>query len=203
MLYSRLSKYYDPFFRWVTLPRQKMLIQGIRVKPGARIMDLGVGTGLALPLYPRHCKVVGVDISPKMLQRARRRVRSNNLTHVELVQCDALDIDKGFPKSSFDIIIGAFILSVIDDPVRVLKNMKKVGKPDCSMFIINHLRSSHPLFAKCEGLLEPICKKLGWHFQLNLENALAEAGLRVVSQKPCYAFDLYSIVHVKNGNGKA
>jgi phosphatidylethanolamine/phosphatidyl-N-methylethanolamine N-methyltransferase len=199
ILYSRLSGYYDTFFGWITLPRQKLMIQKIGIPEGAKIMEVGVGTGLALPHYPKHCEVMGVDISAKMLKHARKRVAKKQLTHVALEEMDAKEIDNHFPPDTFDYIIGAFVLTVVDDPVRVLKNMKRVGKPDCSIYILNHSKSSHPVLGRCERMFEPFAKKIGWRYDVDLDDVCEKAGLNIVSQKPCYPGDFYTILHAKNG----
>ncbi|MHC4598808.1 MAG: class I SAM-dependent methyltransferase [Planctomycetota bacterium] len=199
ILYSRLSGYYDTIFGWLTLPRQKLMIQKIGIPCGAKIMEVGVGTGLALPHYPKHCDVMGVDISSKMLKHARKRVTKKKLTHVELMEMDAKEIDARFPPNTFDFIIGAFVLTVVDDPVRVLKNMKRVGKPDCSIFILNHSKSRHPVLSRCERMLEPFVRKIGWRYDVDLDDVVDQAGLTIVSQTPCYPGDLYTILHAKNG----
>lgn len=199
ILYNRLSSCYDFLFRWITYPRQKAMLNSIPIRPGARVMDLGVGTGISLPLYPRHCRVTGVDISPKMLARARRRAARKKLTHVELVEMDAHGLDEAFPQNTFDIIIAAFVLTVTEDPVRVLKNMKRIGKPDCTLFILNHSKSLNPLVRKCEKILQPLCKRIGWRTGVDLEQLILEAGLHVVSKRPCFRHDPYFVVQARNG----
>jgi phosphatidylethanolamine/phosphatidyl-N-methylethanolamine N-methyltransferase len=199
ILYSRLSDYYDTLFRWFTIPRQKALMKEMEIEPGSHIMDLGVGTGLSLHLYPRNCRVTGIDISPKMLTHARKRVVRKKLHHVDLVEMDAHELDKGFDSDTFDVIVASFVLTVVKDPVRVLRHMKTVGKPDCTMYIVNHSRSHQPALRKCEEFLEPICRKIGWNYAVDLEDVIEKAGLHVVSTRPCFPYDPWVIVQARNG----
>jgi len=199
ILYSRLSDYYDTIFRWLTFPRHKVLMKEMDIEPGSRVMDLGVGTGLSLHLYPRNCRVTGIDISPKMLSHARKRVRRKNLHHVDLMEMDAHDLDKAFERDSFDVIVASFVLTVVQDPVRVLRHMKTVGKPGCTMYIVNHSKSRHPIIKRCEGFLEPLCRKIGWNYGVDIEEVIEKAGLRVVSKRPCFPYDPYVIVQARNG----
>lgn len=199
LLYSKLSACYDPFFRWITAPRQKSLIRRIPLKPGDKILDLGVGTGVSLPIYPDFCHVTGVDNSPDMLSRARRRIEKKDLENVDLVQADAMKIDRQFSRNTFDYVVAAFVLSVVDDPVRMLKNMKAVGKRDGSFYVLNHFRSRNPVLRKCERIMDPIGRKLGWNYEVDAENVMREAGLSIVWKKPCYPLDLFTIIHAKNG----
>lgn len=199
VLYSRFSGYYDTLFQWITFPRQRALLRTVKFKPGDRILEIGVGTGLALHLYPPHCRVTAIDISPRMLEHARRRVVARRLKHVELLEMDALDIDEAFAPGTFDYIVAAFVMSVVSDAEKVMKSMKKIGKPGCTILICNHSRSRHPVVEKCERAMEPLCRKLGWRYGLDLEDLAASSGLRIVHEQACYFYDPYRIVHVKNG----
>ena len=199
IFYDRLSSYYDTAFRWMSLPRQRALLRTVSFKPGSRILDLGVGTGLALNLYPRHCKVTGVDVSRSMLEHARRKAENKGLTNVELLELDAHDLDTAFSPNTFDYVVAAFVMSVVKDPVRVMKNIKTVGKHDCLILIVNRIKGGNELLTRGEKLLEPVCSKLGWHTALDMNSVLGAAGLNMVQQKPCFPYDLYTIVHAKNG----
>lgn len=199
ILYSRLANHYDTLFQWVFFPRQRKMIRNIPVRRGARVLDLGVGTGYSLPLYPKHCSVVGVDRSGEMLEQARHRIRLNKIENAELIQMDALHIDKVFPRGHFDLITASFVLSVVHDPVSLLKKMKAVGTTDCSIYILNHLPSTHPVVGRCENLLEPITRRLGWHYSLDVDRIVPEAGLHIVSRKRCFRFDIFTVIHARNG----
>lgn len=203
IFYTRLSGYYDTAFRWICLPRQHALMRTASFKPGSRILDLGVGTGMALHLYPRNCKVIGVDNSPAMLDQARKKAKYRGLANVELLEMDAHEIDRAFEPETFDYVVAAFVISVVNDPVKVLQNMKRVGKHGCLMLIVNRIKGGNEVVTACERMLEPLCSKLGWRTALDLPAALREAGLNVVQKRPCFPYDLYSIVHATNGVGAA
>jgi phosphatidylethanolamine/phosphatidyl-N-methylethanolamine N-methyltransferase len=83
-LYYEFSHLYDLIFRRVFYPRIAMVIRSLNLEPGARILELGVGTGLSLDAYPPHCQVTGIDLAPDMLERAQDKVNRNGWRHVTL-----------------------------------------------------------------------------------------------------------------------
>ncbi len=195
VLYSKFSRFYDSLFSWVTLPRQREAIKGAGIGRGARIMDLGVGTGLSLNLYPQTCRVTGIDVSEKMLAHARRRVEALRLGNVDLRCLCAEEIDGAFPAGHFDFIFAAFVISVVDDPVDVLRRMAKVGKEDCTFVLVNHFKSRNPLMAAVENVMGPLCEKIGWKNGVDMDQVVSDAGLRIVSRRKYLPTDIWTIVH--------
>jgi phosphatidylethanolamine/phosphatidyl-N-methylethanolamine N-methyltransferase len=200
VLYSKFSRFYDPLFRWVTLPRQREAIRGAGIRPGSRVMDLGVGTGLSLNLYPSGCRVTGVDISDEMLCLARRRVDRWRLDNVDLHCVDAGAVDEAFPPHHFDYVFAAFVISVVEDPVDVLKRIRRIGKEDCTFVLVNHFRSLHPVMATVERALEPLCNRIGWKNGVNLDEVLRASGLAVIRKKKYLPTDIWTIVYARNAS---
>src|SRR3712207_3536195 len=100
-IYARYSRIYDAIFsRWFS-PRQRHVIRNLDLKPGQRVLDVGVGTGISLPLYPEHVQVTGVDLSREMLREAQKKVSSYHLNHVDLLEMDAGYL--AFPDYTFDV----------------------------------------------------------------------------------------------------
>src|SRR4051812_3668299 len=81
--YRRYASIYDALFGPVLHPGRKAVIEALACRPGERVLEVGVGTGLSLPLYPRGTRLVGIDVSPEMLQKARSRVARLGLSNVE------------------------------------------------------------------------------------------------------------------------
>src|SRR6267378_1699730 len=102
--YRRYAKVYDALFGPVLQPGRKAVMEALDCRPGERVLEVGVGTGLSLPLYPPFVRVTGVDLSREMLEKARMRVRRRELSNVEgLHEMDAQAMD--FPDASFDKIV--------------------------------------------------------------------------------------------------
>ena len=92
-IYANYSYFYDLLFKQFFYPRQRHVIQTMKIKPNRKVLDVGVGTGLSLPVYPRHCYVTGIDLSTEMLKKARQKVKRFNLSHVTLREMDAMNLD--------------------------------------------------------------------------------------------------------------
>ena len=142
-IYARYSYIYDLIFKRWFHPRQQHAIRSLDIQPGQRVLDVGVGTGFSLPLYPRHAQVIGVDLSSKMLREAQKKVRDEHLRHVTLLEMNAEDL--AFPDNTFDVVIAAFVISVVPNPVRLVAEMKRVSKPQGQLVIINHFQSDNRL----------------------------------------------------------
>ena len=121
--------------RWF-YPRYRHVIRGLYLEPEQLVLHVGVGTGMALPLYPREVSVIGVDLSPTMLQQARKKVDDYQLDNVSLVQMDAGYL--AFPDNSFDVIMAAFVSRVVPDPVRFSDEIKRVSKADGTIVLISY-----------------------------------------------------------------
>lgn len=108
--YRRYAHGHDLYFGALFQPGRKAVIARMRCHPGERVLEVGVGTGLSLPLYPPYVRVTGVDISREMLARAEARQRRLGLDHVTLHCLDAERMD--FPDDSFDKVVAMYVMSV-------------------------------------------------------------------------------------------
>jgi len=126
-LYYEFSHLYDVFFGRVFYPRIVRVIRSLGIEPGARVLELGVGTGLSLEAYPQHCQVTGIDLAPEMLERAQDRVNRNGWRHVTLQQGDALNL--AFADDAFDYVMAFHVVSVVPDPQRMMAEAERVCRP--------------------------------------------------------------------------
>jgi phosphatidylethanolamine/phosphatidyl-N-methylethanolamine N-methyltransferase len=192
-IYAGYSNVYDYIFKWFFSPRHQHVINSLNIGTNARVLDVGVGTGLSLPLYPSHCQVVGIDLSGDMLKKAWKKVRKHGLATVSLMEMDASRL--AFEDNTFDYVVAAFVISVVPDPVRVISEMKRVAKPDGRIVIINHFQSHNPMVAKVEEWLAPLCRRLGWHSDVDLEDLVARAHLAVDLKYQLNKIDLWKVVY--------
>ena len=169
--YRRYAGFYDTLFGPVLQAGRKAVIEALDCKPGHRVLEVGVGTGLALDLYPEGVKVVGIDVSSDMLERARRRVAKRRFTHVEaLLEMDAEAMS--FADASFDRIVAMYVLPVVPNPGRLLAELHRVCKPDGEIYLVNHVRSDNPLIGAVEKGLARFSDKLGFHPDFELRDVL-------------------------------
>ncbi len=173
--YAILSPVYDFLFDKVFYPGRVAAIKLLEAKPGDRILEVGVGTGLNLPLYPRDCDVTGVDISEGMLRKAEERVRTLGMDRAKLMVMDGSRLQ--FPDNSFDRVIATYVISAVPDPVKTLLEMRRVCKPSGHLVILNHFKSENPIIGMFEKILAPVCTKIGFDTELKLMPLLERVAL--------------------------
>jgi phosphatidylethanolamine/phosphatidyl-N-methylethanolamine N-methyltransferase len=195
-IYSTYSKIYDFAFKSFLFPRHRYALNAMNINPEDKIIDVGVGTGMNLPLYPKYCFVTGIDLSSDMLKKAQNKVEKYNLSHINLKVMDASNLS--FNDDTFDHAFLGFVISVVPDPVRVMSEIKRVTKKNGNIVILNHFQSSKKLIAKIEELISPFCKKIGFRSDLALKDIIGSVGLEIDYKCKFKEFDPWSIVFVKN-----
>jgi len=173
--YAILSPIYDVVFDWVFRAGRVAAIKLLEIKPGDRILEVGVGTGLNLPLYPRQCRVTGIDISEQMLVKAKERAHSEGMHNVSLEIMDASNL--AFPDGSFDHVLATYVISAVPDPVKTLIEMRRVCKPSGHLVILNHFRSENPVMGGLEWMLAPVFTHIGFKSDLRLKPLLDQVAL--------------------------
>jgi phosphatidylethanolamine/phosphatidyl-N-methylethanolamine N-methyltransferase len=174
--YERISPVYDLLFDKIFHPGRVQAIHQLGLRADDHVLEVGIGTGLNLPLYPRHCRVTGVDLSEPMLRKAEDKLHELGLTNVVLRVMDAQDLQ--FPDNSFDHVLAAYTISVVPDPVRTLLEIKRVCRPGGRIVILNHFQSENKVIGTFEEWMAPFCVKLGWKTDLKLKPLLERARLQ-------------------------
>jgi phosphatidylethanolamine/phosphatidyl-N-methylethanolamine N-methyltransferase len=165
--------------------------------PGERILEVGVGTGLSLPLYPQDVRVVGIDISRPMLEQARVRLARVRVdSHAQLMVMDAENM--AFADDSFDKVVAMYVASVVPDPGRLVDEMRRVCKPGGQIFMVNHFHSRNLILGSLENLLAPLSKQLGFRTDFSLDRFLGQTGLDAQNICPVNLFDFSTMVEARN-----
>ena len=158
--YARWAPVYDMVFTAVMKPGRKAATAAIN-SLGGRILDVGVGTGLELPMFSQNVRVTGIDLSEPMLVVARKRVKELGLANVEaLTAMDAMNI--AFPDGEFDAAVAPYVLTTVPDPARLLDEMIRVVKPGGEIVLVNHIGAESGLVAGVERWLGKRAASLGW-----------------------------------------
>lgn len=169
--YRRYASVYDVLFGPSLDAGRRAAVAAINRSGARRVLEVGVGTGLTLPGYRIDMRVVGIDLCPEMLRRARRRVTDLRLNHVEaLVEMDGQDM--AFTDGSFDAVVAHHVLSAAPDPVSLLREMRRVCAEGGEILILNHFVSRRPAGRWLERATAPLAALLG--FRPNLDRAILE-----------------------------
>jgi len=191
-VYENIAWGYDLVFGPTLHPGRVDAIKRMGIRPGDRVLEVGVGTGINVDLYPRDCAVTGIDLSSSMLEKARDRVARKGIRNTRLLQMDAANLK--FADDTFDIVYAPYVISVVPDPVAVTREMRRVCRPGGRIVILNHFRSSNPLMAWLERMISPLTVHVGFKSDLDLPAFLAQAELKPQSIQKVNVPRIWSLV---------
>lgn len=192
--YARWAPIYDPLFGRITTTGRRAAVAAAS-KVGGRVLEVGVGTGIALPDYSPNCRVIGLDLSFDMLKIARKRV-DDGLANVEgILQMDAGRL--AFPDASFDCVVAMYLITVVPDPEAVMTELNRVCKPGGEVILVNHFAAEGGIRALVEKAAAPFGDKLGWHPDFPFSRVMGEKDLTMVEKRPAGFGGLFTLVRFK------
>lgn len=191
-VYENIAWAYDYTFGPTLHAGRLQAIQRMGIHRDDRVLEVGVGTGINVNLYPKDCAVTGIDLSGSMLEKARERVIKFGRSKVRLLEMDAANLT--FPDNSFDIVYAPYLISVVPDPVAVAREMRRVCRPGGRIIVLNHFRSANRLVAWVERLISPLTIHIGFKSDLDLPGFLAQADLKPVSIEKVNLPPIWSLV---------
>lgn len=191
-LYSDFAQFYDKIFGKMFYSRLRRVIEALNIPPGARVLEVGAGTGTSFPAYPRHCEVIGIDLAPDMLAHAQGKIRENGWSHLKVLKMDALQLE--FPEDSFDYVTAFHVVTVVPDPIRMIEEAKRVCRPGGKIVIVNHFTSDFPLLGFMTETLDPVTRRLGWRTNLRLKPFIEAAELKVETVYKLSKLSLYTVL---------
>lgn len=195
--YRRYARFYDVVFGAIFQPGRKAIVARMNCRPGERILEVGVGTGLSLPLYPKDVRVTGIDISRDMLAQAQARKIRERLDNIErLAAMDAENME--FADSSFDKVVAMYVVSVVPDPERLVDEMRRVCKPNGKIAFVNHFHSRNPVLGALESFIAPLSAQLGFRPDFSLDRFIDETGLKATNIYPVNIFHFCTMVEARN-----
>lgn len=195
-IYSEFSYLYEKIFSRFFCKRIATVIRSLAIPPGAKVLEVGVGTGLSMAAYPPHCEVTAIDLAPEMLEQAQQKIVENGWRHFRLIKMDALHLE--FPNNSFDYVTSFHVISVVPDPVRMMQEIHRVCRPGGKVVIINHFRTTKPILGPLIGALDPLTRRLGWSASLRLSQAFDGVPVVIEKRFKTSPFSLFTVVLAHN-----
>jgi phosphatidylethanolamine/phosphatidyl-N-methylethanolamine N-methyltransferase len=195
--YRRWASFYDTSFGGVSAWGRRRAVDEVNRLPGNRVLEAGVGTGLALPRYLPEKRITGIDLSTEMLAHARDRAKRLNLGNVTaLMEMDAEATS--FAAGSFDIAVAMFVASVVPHPQRLLAEMRRVVRPGGHILFVNHFAAEAGPRWWVERAMAPLSRKLGWHPDFKVEALLPEQDRLQAERRPMPPFGLFTLLRLPN-----
>lgn len=195
-VYTTYAGFYDQVFGKVFQEGRESAIRNLNVQPGEHVLEVGVGTGIALPMYPNHCRIVGIDLSEGMLTKARERAQAQQLSHVQLQIMDAGAME--FDDDSFDTVVAAYVVTAVPDYRKVVNEMIRVCRSGGRIIMLNHFSNGNKVINAVERVLSPLTKHLGWRTDLSLNTVLEGTSLHVTRNQKVNPLRLWALVECEN-----
>lgn len=195
--YARLATHYDSLFGLILNHARRAAVGAVNLLPSSDVLEVGVGTGLALPHYNPEKNITGIDISPKMLLKAQERAVRLRLYNVKsLLEMDAQTMV--FAANRFDIAVAMFVASVVPNPGALIAELHRVVKPGGTILLVNHFAQDRGVLWRCEHALAPVSVKLGWHSDFKLNDLFSPSDLMRATIVGLQPFGFFRLVELKN-----
>jgi phosphatidylethanolamine/phosphatidyl-N-methylethanolamine N-methyltransferase len=193
-VYENLAWVYDFTFGPALHPGRVDAIRRMNIRPGDRVLEVGVGTGINAALYPRDCSVTGIDLSSSMLEKAHERIAKKGVRNVRLMEMDAANLK--FADDTFDIVYAPYVISVVPDPVAVAREMRRVCRPGGRVILLNHFLSPNLFLSRIERLISPFTIHIGFKADLDRPAFLTQAEMQPQSIEKVNFPKIWSLVTV-------
>ncbi|MFP4158253.1 MAG: class I SAM-dependent methyltransferase [Desulfobacterales bacterium] len=196
--YKRYARNYDRIFGKVFEPGRRAVIDKMEFSPGQRILEVGVGTGLSLPLYPDEVSVAGIDISPHMLWLAREHLSGEPGDRRCLSLMDAQQMS--FEDNSFDMVALMYVVTVVPQPDVMMQEVRRVCKPGGDIFVVNHFSNDRLIPKALETALLPFRNLIGFRPRFSMEDFLQQNPLSVVDIRQVNFLGYWTMLHTRNSS---
>ena len=194
--YRRWAGIYDTAFGGISSKARLRAVSLVNRLPGQHVLEVGVGTGLALPHYNPEKRITGIDLSKEMLRKARERIRTDALTNVQALH--EMDAEAtSFADGSFDIAVGMFVASVVPNPRRLLAEMRRLVRPGGDILLVNHFAAAKGPRWWLERALAPASRALGWHPDFAMDAIFNAEDLARIETESVPRFGIFTLVRLR------
>ncbi|MFM7085061.1 MAG: class I SAM-dependent methyltransferase [Hyphomicrobium sp.] len=196
--YRRWAPVYDHTFGMVATESRRHAVEAINRDREGSVLEVGVGTGLSLPDYDRALEVVGIDLSREMLKKAHQRVAEHDLKNVKgLFEMDAGELD--FPDNNFDTTVAMYVLTVVPDPEKVMRELSRVTKKGGQVVIVNHFSQEEGVRGWLERRMAPFAHLIGWRPVFDHSRVMVCDDLKLIERKSLRPFGIFTMMRFEKG----
>ena len=190
--YRRWAPIYDLTFGKIAEAGRKHAVQIINRRRG-RVLEVGVGTGLSLPCYGSHLAITGIDLSPEMLAKAEAKIERHDLANVAgLHEMDAGAL--AFPDESFDTVVAMYVMTVVPEPDRVMRELERVCATGGEVILVNYFSEDEGVRGFLERRLAPFADLIGWRPVFDLDQVLVCEDLRLAERRSLRPLGLFTML---------
>jgi phosphatidylethanolamine/phosphatidyl-N-methylethanolamine N-methyltransferase len=184
-LYSFYSPFYDFVFGKLLGPGRRQAFRYLDRRPHQKVLEIGIGPGSTLEFYPPRTSLMGIDISGPMIEQARKKASQiNSGSRFEFKVMDACQLE--FPDNHFDAVMAAYVITTVQDPHRVCREILRVVKPGGQIIAVNHSRSQNgSIWGRVEDVMAPIFVRIGFTTDLDVIQVMQKAGINVKQAVAC------------------
>jgi len=200
-VYSFYSRFYDVVFGTVLEEGRKSVFKNTQFEPQARILEVGIGTGLTIKRYPSTCSIHGLDISEEMLSKAKERTSKPTLKNrdISLIKADAVRIP--YKDESFDVVMGCYMLTTVKNPRSVLREMIRVTKRKGRLILLNHFMSQRQGIRNyVEKVSSPFFSRIGFRTDLELSTLAQVDGIQKEKELKVNPFRFFTLIQLQKNN---
>jgi phosphatidylethanolamine/phosphatidyl-N-methylethanolamine N-methyltransferase len=184
-LYTFYSPFYEYIFGKILGPGRRQAFNYVPRSPHQKVLEIGVGPGNTLDFYPPKTRFTGIDISRAMIDQARKKaVHLNSGSRFNFHVMDASHLD--FPDNYFDLVMAAYVITTVQDPHKVCREIHRVVKPGGQIIAVNHTRSQNgSLWGRVEDVMAPVFVRIGFTTDLDVIRVMKDVGISVQKTIPC------------------
>jgi phosphatidylethanolamine/phosphatidyl-N-methylethanolamine N-methyltransferase len=195
LAYRRWAPVYDHTFGRVAAEGRKHAVEVLNQTTG-RILEVGVGTGLSLPDYKPSLEITGIDLSPEMLDKARERVAEEALENIAgLHEMDASQLT--FTDNSFDTVVAMFVMTVVPEPEKVMRELARTCKPGGEVMLVNHFSTDDGVRGWVERRMAPFGDKLGWRPVFDVDRVMVCPELQLIESRELRPWGIFTMMRFR------
>lgn len=190
--YETLAKYYDLGYGRMLEHGLKLGVHAMDPRPGENVLEVGMGTGLSLNFFPGGIQIVGIDLSPNMLEQARKRATALKMDNVDLKVMSAEDLK--VDDNSYDCVFCPSVLSVVGHPEKALAEMIRVCKPGGRICIISHFQGQSSFERTLDKVFNPVTNRfLGFRMTTPRDFIEHAKGVKIAIKKNIFFWNFSTL----------